>query len=396
MAKSRFNDKQTHMSADRELYELALLGEVPTALRDEIVAALTEGVAELGLELGVAVSLFEGAPQDFRPGGDRCAAALCFRVPNSVEESLRWLVDRNVPIIPVASEANAFAAELPPVLAPLNGLSLDHADARTLANALLECASLLPRQRRVFLSYRRTESTEAALQLYAALSARLYDVFLDTHGIYPGQHFQEVLWQRLCDSDVLLFLDTPGYFQSRWTEAEFGKAQWRGVAVLRAAWPDVKLDSRAQLATTHELTTSDFSTTPGQLSRPAITALCDAVERVRTKGVTARYQLMISTLAGSIARGGGHIKGASLRRSLIVSLPGGKEIAVYPTLGVPTTHHLHDATRAGQPAPVAVLYEEAGVDDREWHAHMEWISTYLNQAVRLVDSYRSGLVFQDW
>lgn len=384
------------MSANRTLYELAILGDAPTALRDAIVAALTERVAELGLELGVTVSLFEGAPQGFRPGGELCAAALCFRVPDSAGESLRWLVNRNVPIIPVATEAKAFAAEVSPVLASLNGLSLDCADARALANALLECASLLPRQRRVFLSYRRTESTEAALQLYAALSARLYDVFLDTHGIYPGQHFQEVLWQRLCDSDVLLFLDTPGYFQSRWTEAEFGKAQWRGVAVLRAAWPGVELDSRAQLATTHELALSDFSAGTGQLKKSAIDALCDSVERVRTIGVTARYQLMISTLAGSIQRGGGHIKGTSLRRSLIVSLPGGKEIAVYPTLGVPTTYHLHDATRAGQPPPVAVLYEEAGVEDREWHAHMAWISQYLNKAVRLVDSYRSGLVFQDW
>jgi len=205
-----------------------------------------------------------------------------------------------------------------------------------------------------------------------------------------------VLWQRLCDSDVLLFLDTPGYFQSRWTEAEFGKAQWRGVAVLRAAWPGVSPDPRAQLATTHSLATSDFIERSGQMTESAISAICDAVERLRTISVTARYQLMISTLAGSIQRGGGRIEGTSLRRSLIVSTPAGKKIAVYPTLGVPTTYTLHDATRDGHPPPVAVLYEEAGVEDREWHAHMAWISQYLNQAVRLVDSYRSGLVFQDW
>lgn len=382
--------------ADQPLYELAILGDAPSGIRDAVVAALKEGVAELGLDIGSTVSLFQGDPQDFRPAGERCAAALCFHVGPGSEENLRWLINRNIPIIPVATKATAFAAELPAVLAPLNGLSLDRTDAKALAQALLECASLLPRQRRVFLSYRRTESTEAALQLYAALSARLYDVFLDTHGIYPGQHFQEVLWQRLCDSDVLLFLDTPGYFKSRWTEAEFGKAQWRGVGILRAAWPGVVPDPRAQLAITHSLETSDFVGGNGQLTPSATLAICDEVERVRTVSVTARYQLMISTLAGSIQRGGGRIEGTSLRRSLIVSTPSGKKIAVYPTLGVPTTYTLHDATLDGHPPPVAVLYEEAGAEDRQWRTHMNWISQYLDHAVRLVDSYRSGLVFQDW
>jgi len=382
--------------ADRPLYELAILGDAPAEIRDALITALSEGVAELGLAIGSTVSLFQGPPENFRPEGERCAAALCFQVDRESEESLRWLMNRNIPIVPVATKTSAFVTELPAVLQPLNGLSLDRVDAKALANALLECASLLPRQRRVFLSYRRTESTEAALQLYAALSARLYDVFLDTHGIYPGRHFQEVLWQRLCDSDVLLFLDTPSYFESRWTSAEFGKAQWRGVAVLRAAWPGVALDPRAQLATTHSLENSSFVTGTKLLTEAAVSALCNEVERLRTISVTSRYQQLVSTLADSVRRGGGRIEGTSLRRSLIVSTPMRQKIAVYPTLGVPTTYTLHEATLDGHPSPVAVLYEEAEVEEREWHAHMKWIAQYLKQAVRLVDSYRSGSAFQDW
>jgi len=380
---------------NQPLYELAVLGNAPADIRQAVVDALELRVGELGLALGGTVSVFIGSPCDFRPSGDRCAAALCFPTADS-EECLRWLVNRNIPLIPVSSTASNFATEFPGVLAPLNGLALDQVDASALAMALLECASLLPRQRRVFLSYRRAESTEAALQLYAALSARLYDVFLDTHGIYPGQHFQEVLWQRLSDSDVLLFLDTPGYFDSRWTSAEFGKAQWRGIPVLRAAWPDTKLNERAQLATTHALEENDFVSATGRLTKESEHSICDAVERMRTFSVTARYQQLVSTMADSVRRGGGRIEGTSLRRSLIVSTPSGQKVAVYPTLGVPTTYTLHDATLDGHSPPVAVLYEESEVEEREWHAHMKWISQYLSQAVRLVDSYRSGSVFQDW
>ena len=377
------------------LYQLAVLGDVAPDVRASFSEVLQSKVSELGLRLGVTVSLFFGTACDFRPSDDRCAAALCFPASGN-EECLRWLIERNIPLIPVATSASAFTTEFHGVLAPLNGLSLDRVGPSELANALLECASLLPRQRRVFLSYRRAESTEAALQLYAALSARLFDVFLDTHGVYPGQHFQDVLWQRLADSDVLLFLDTPGYFESRWTSAEFGKAQWRGIPVLRAAWPNTPLDKRAQMATSLELKEDNFVVDTGRLTREAEQFICDEVERMRTVSVTARYKQLVSTMSDSIRRGGGRIEGTSLRRSLIVSTAAGQRVAVYPALGVPTTYTLHDATRDGHAPPVAVLYEESEVEEREWHAHMKWISQYLNQAVRLVDSYRSGAIFQDW
>ena len=77
-----------------------------------------------------------------------------------------------------------------------------------LASAILECVGLMRRQRRVFLSYRSVESRAAALQLHDLLTARGFDVFLDTHVIRPGDPFQDVLWHRLCDSDVLIMLDT--------------------------------------------------------------------------------------------------------------------------------------------------------------------------------------------
>lgn len=40
------------------------------------------------------------------------------------------------------------------------------------------------------------------------LSGRGFDVFLDTHDIRPGNPFQEMLFQRLADSDVVIMLDT--------------------------------------------------------------------------------------------------------------------------------------------------------------------------------------------
>lgn len=128
------------------------------------------------------------------------------------------------PLIPIASKSKHFAEEFPGKLGELSGLALNLNNGPTIAVALMESASLIPKQRRIFLSYRRAESTKVALQLYAALSALQYDAFLDTHEILPGEHFQEVLWQKLCDSGVMVYLDTPKYFTSRWTTAEFSRA----------------------------------------------------------------------------------------------------------------------------------------------------------------------------
>lgn len=380
----------------KPFYELALLGKLPDGLTDQISHELSNRLAELGFSIGKEVSLYIGPPGAFLPSGERCSAALCFTIDANDEQSIVKLMERGVAVIPVASTGTGFMAEFPPSVAALNGLSLDKAGLGGIVLALLECASLLPRQRRVFISYRRDESTEAALQLYAALSGRLFDVFLDTHDIHPGQHFQEVLWQRLCDCDVLLFLDTPKYFESRWTDAEFGRANWRGIPLLRAAWPGVPLHERAQLSTSVDLAAEDFTGHSGHLTDDAVKRICDAVEDARTRSVASRFQQLMTTLRNSISRVNGRIEGLSLRRSLVVATPNGKRIAVYPALGVPTSYTLHDATRDNHPPPVAVVYDDGGVDEQEWHAHMDWISQYVRNAVRLVSSYKAGWDFSDW
>ncbi|SDG83337.1 MULTISPECIES: toll/interleukin-1 receptor domain-containing protein [unclassified Duganella] len=375
-------------------YELAILGKATPEIVAELRQQLVDKLAELNFKLDDDVSLFVGDPDGFTPSGERCSAALCFAVDAEHEESVKRLMGRGIPVIPVAV-GKGFEG-FPASIAALNGMFWDKAGVRTVVMALLECVTLLPRQRRVFISYRRDESTEAALQLYAELSARQFDVFLDTHDIQPGKHFQDMLWQRLCDCDVLLFLDTQKYFDSRWTDAEFGRATWRGIPLVRAAWPSVQLNPRAQLATSVQLDAPDFPAQPGQLSGLAIKRICDSVEDVRTQSVTTRFQLLISTLKASVERGQGKLEGLSLRRSLTVTTPTGKRIAVYPSLGVPTSYTLFDATRGDHAPPSAVVYDDTGVEEQEWKDHMDWISSHVKGAVRLISSYKAGWHFSDW
>jgi hypothetical protein len=380
----------------KPFYELAIFGDPAPGIVAQIEADLAERLSELGLAFPGDVTLYVGAASEFKRSTDRCGAALCFPLKDDQERHIVSLMKRGLAVIPVAQTKDELGKVFGEKIGALNGIGIADVGIDGIVLALLECASLLPRQRRVFLSYRRTESTEAALQLYAELSGRLFDVFLDTHDIHPGKHFQEVLWQRLCDCDVMLFLDTEKYFESRWTEAEFGRANWRGIPLVRASWPEVKLNKRARLATSVKLTKADFEAGGLSLTQGSLDRICEAVENARTRSVASRFAQLTATLKASVERGGGKIEGISLRRSLIVKTPNGRSIAVYPSLGVPTSYTLFDATRDEHTPPVAVVYDDGGIDERDWKAHMEWISEHVKGSVRLVSSYRAGWDFNDW
>ena len=146
-------------------------------------------------------------PSLFEPERRKAAAAVFFGAAEAPLANVESLLRRGVPILPVVSDITRVHDEIPTVLRPLNCLAYNVAGVQRTTTAPLECAGLLPRQRRVFVSYRRDEARQAALQLFDAFSARLFDVFLDTHGIAPAEDFQTMLWHRLCDSDVLVMLD---------------------------------------------------------------------------------------------------------------------------------------------------------------------------------------------
>ena len=65
---------------------------------------------------------------------------------------------------------------------------------------------LLRENRKLFISYRRTDSSAVANQLFDAFVRNNYDVFLDTYSINPAKNFQEELHHRMTDCDVLIQL----------------------------------------------------------------------------------------------------------------------------------------------------------------------------------------------
>lgn len=375
------------------IYSLAVLG-LPTAVQlSELENAITVAVSMFGLRVGQEIG-WEVGPDTFIPNQQRSAAVVFFGGVGADHPSLPSLLRSGVPIVPVVSDLSGVANEVPEILRPLNCLSYANGGAKRVATALLECAGLLPKQRRVFVSYRRDEARQAALQMFDALSARHFDVFLDTHSIAPAEDFQTMLWHRLCDSDVLLMLDTPGYFNSRWTAAEFGRALAKGISVHRVGWPGALRSSRLATASLSELDVSELDVGSGRIIDHAIDRICLQLEEVRSKSHAVRTVNLMSNLRIGIEAIGGEVIGMGTGRGIRVRLPDDRMVVVYPTVGVPTSKTMHEASINSPDESVAILYDHIGLHP-EWLTHLDWLGQCI-QATRWVKACEAGWQFADW
>ena len=375
------------------IYHLAVLGSPSAAQISDLEESVGNAVAMFDLRLGQEIS-WEIVPKIFDPDQQRSSAAVFFGGEEADSASLVSLLRRGIPVIPVVSDLSCVSAEIPALLQPLNCLSYTNGGAKRVATALLECVGLLPKQRRVFVSYRRDEAKEAALQMFDALSARHFDVFPDTHSIAPAEDFQTMLWHRLCDSDVLLMLDTPGYFDSRWTTAEFGRALAKGISVLRVGWPGASPSARLATASRAELEDEELDFNTGRVSDSAIARICLQLEEVRSKSHAVRTINLMSNLRIGVEAIGGEVIGMGAGKGIHVRLPTDQLVVVYPTVGVPTSTTMHEASMNSPDQSVAILYDHVGLHPR-WLDHIDWLEKCI-QTTHLVKACEAGWQFADW
>ena len=375
------------------LYELAVLGSPSDVQLAELAKCIDETVLPFGLRLGQEIA-WVVRPGSFTPHQQRAAAAVFFGGRDAPIDNVAFLLAKEIPVLPVVSGEAKVREEIPELLRPFNCLDYSSAGAARIATAMLECIGLLPKQRRVFLSYRRDEARQSALQLFDAFSARRFDVFLDTHGIAPAEDFQAVLWHRLCESDVLVMLDTPNYFASRWTSAEFGRALAKGIAVLQVSWPGATPSIRTQTASRVSLRADEWNAASGQLSEPAIVRICMQLETVRSQSLSVRGLNLVSGLRSAIERIGGSVAGVGPHRAVYVKLPDGTDVVAYPTVGVPNSTTLHEATDNGAGRSVAVVFDHVGLHPT-WMGHLDWLGKYVTTA-RWVKLSEAAWQFADW
>jgi hypothetical protein len=360
-------------------YRLVVLGNVRPRRVNEIKKKIAQLLEYFNLQIGQDIQwLVEPNSIDLR---DPVSTAVVFLGGNNADQKhLPALLKNKIPILPVVSEPTQVSQEIPEVLRMLNCLDYNASGAVRVATALLEMVGLLPHQRRIFLSYRRQEAREAALQLFEELSARVFEVFLDTHAIAPSADFQDMLWHQLCDTDVLLMLDTRGYFESRWTKAEFARANAKGITILRVAWPEVKDSPRSTTIPTIQLQTKDIDPDRGKLDGKSISQICAEVEGKRSQGIAVRRLNLANSLQAILKKMDGTVTEIGADRSVYRIEVDDKTIVAQVTLGAPTSVTLYNVYKQSPELPIIVFYSAVGLQ-KQWLEHLEWMNQEISSLI---------------
>ena len=203
-----------------------------------------------------------------------------------------------------------------------------------------------------------------------------------------------MLWHRLCDSDVLIMLDTQDYFDSRWTRAEYGRAMAKNISVLRIGWPDVAVSRHAATASRIDLTPVDVDVATGHLTDVTVTRISDRLEVLRGQSLAVRNLNLFSKIQQALTSINGTVRGVGTHNAVHATLPNGTDIVAYPAVGVPTSVTLQDAVNCATGRSVAVVYDHCGLHP-QWLNHLTWLGTNI-PAARWVQASDAAWDFAGW
>lgn len=261
----------------------------------EVLDSFYHHIGELGL---AKESIIEITERNFNTEYKENAPTFCLYFGSDIGsfkniDLLETLIkDANL-ILPISSDITKFKLQIPNELANVNGFELSTSnDIEKLVSCILEGLSLLRLSRRLFISYKRDESSTVAIQLFEQLEKNGFDVFLDTHSIRPGEPFQEELWHRMADTDVVVLLNTPGFLNSNWTTQELAKANSMSIGILQVIWPTHKLERDAELCIPLQLSDSDFGNnifkeSTSYLKPNTISNIISQVESLRARSLAS-------------------------------------------------------------------------------------------------------------
>lgn len=211
-----------------------------------------------GAEMASAIRAAFAAEADLRatdasegpPPAHEGAVAVFLLTPGAFEapglsEGLRQWTDASFPVLPVVPEIARYDfAGLPEGLAPLrrfNAVGWDQGagDGEEVFRAVRLHLGIVPfkRSRKVFISYRRSDGRDAALEIHNHLHDQGFRVFLDTEAMEPGDPVQDRIDAAISERDCLLLVDSPKAPESDWVMTEVTRALERRTAVCAVRLP---------------------------------------------------------------------------------------------------------------------------------------------------------------
>ena len=247
-----------------------------------------------------------------------------------VQKALQKAVDNQFPILPIVRQAEpgTVGDKLPSVIENVNTADWDNRRSEAIVT-LLGMLGLVEQERKVFLSYKRSDSTQVASQLHTELVRRRFDVFLDRFALPPGADFQTRLDEDLGDKAFVVLLESSDLKNSRWVEHEISYAHSHRINVLAITLPgvlDSQLVSAVDDAFRIRLAQGDLEE-DGRLAPAKLRAILDEIEYRHARALRRRREQMLGSLWDQLRMNG--CSGSLLRDWAVLAQGAGRRSAVW-------------------------------------------------------------------
>lgn len=377
-------------------YQLVMLGQ-DFGIENDIINVFKKRVEELGIDWSNFIVINHNNFEKYTDASPVFCMYLGGEPTNKNFKDLDLLArvteDASLLLPIVQGSLDNFGKYIPKIIGKYNGIEVSEDDRsqkiQQIANNILEGLSLLKKNRKVFISYKRDESTNVAMQLYEKLQKHNFDVFLDTHSIRKSEPFQDELWHQMADSEIVIILNTSNFLESHWTKEEIAVASQLLIGVVIVSWPDPSnvIPSHAQISYPLSLDKSDFTNefVYGTLKQQPLAEIIESVESIRARTLASRRDNLISNFI-KIAENKGF--DTQLDSYKIISLIKNsankqeKEIIIVPAVGIPKSINYElsasfvEEVKKRKFDDIFILYDSTCVRDF-WLKHLKWLDKSL-------------------
>lgn len=366
-------------------YQILFLGNTNSNTCNKIKKRFYALLKERGLEKSIIVEL-NGTMFGYKINNPTFAFYFGKKDHDNKDiDALKKLIEKRNTVFPIFF--SNFEQEIPEILHPINGIRYTNIQLDNIVNVAFEELRLLRKKRRVFISYKRSDSTAIANQLYDVLSRNQFDVFLDTYSIRGAADFQAELHHRITDSDILIQLNSPGFMDSVWCEEEINEANARQIGILQLNWPEVLQKSTTHLCTSIKLDEKDFkrkiyNKKNSTLKKSVLNKISAKVESLRARNIAAREVSLTAEFAKEAERQGRTILKEHI--FLVEKRKDGKKWYYIPAIGVPQSMDYYESTETikqwilgnNLPDKVFLIYDDLRILPK-WISHLDWMDNYL-------------------
>lgn len=376
----------------KHYYQLIFMGAIDHRLLPKIKDVFFERIDELGIDRTFFKILDRYNFEEYTDANPAFCIYMGQRTDTSFldEDIVNKLVKDATLLLPLIDEdLSQFNNLVPELIKKYNGLSLlgvpiDLAIEKVVNN-VLEAFNLIKAKRRAFVSYKRSDSSGVAIQLYEYLEQHNFDVFLDTHSIRKSEPFQDELWQRMIDSDVVVLLSTKNYLESEWTKQELANANAASLGLVQVVWPDFDVVLGTELSEVFKLDESDFINDDFQninanLKEESLLKIVKFTESLRARTLASRQDNLISSFMRYADK---HNVTATLSSHKFIELEkDGEKSIVVPAIGMPKALNCEESQTLVKSIykedldKIYILYDEMHIRDI-WVRHLNWLNEHL-------------------